>query len=97
MKKEGKVLALVFLTSVILILSVSFVSASLLGDIGNFFKKLFFNEKQNNQQGELGSLNPLGVVQSVPFYRLMNSINSDHMFTSDINEKNSLSTFRFHF
>lgn len=41
MKKEGKVLALVFVISILLILSISFVSAGLIDDINKWFKKLF--------------------------------------------------------
>ena len=48
MKREGKSLLLIFAVSFVLILSISFVSASLLGDVGNFLNKFLSGKITGN-------------------------------------------------
>ncbi len=83
--KKGKILfslILVLVIGIILILSISFVSASLLDDIGNWFNKLFGTQSEStSQQGKLGTI---GVMTSgtAPLYRLWNPGITDHFYTT---------------
>lgn len=58
MKKEGKIFVLFFVIGIILILSVNFISASLLSDIGDIFKKVL-RSTNNNIKGEVEELSSI--------------------------------------
>ncbi len=62
MKKRGeKIIGILFLISVVLILSLSIISASILTDIQGFFNDFFKDKEKVSTTGELLSSNPINV------------------------------------
>ncbi len=60
-KRGGKILGILFLINIILIFSVSIISASLLTDIQDFFENFFKGKETVSSNGELLSTNPINV------------------------------------